>query len=543
MSSVLAIIWALATYSRVVPIPETYIISDWAFIATLVTLLIAVVIMAMRSLQTKWSIGAVVFALTVTVLLSAESTGNLGSPYLALVAITGVFSAVAGLVPFFGVAAAVALYSAYLWQTVSPTIEQWIAFGITMYFPLLLGLFIWSLRFQIQDKSNQQVSELAHELTQESSKSEIITNAIADGVILIDAKGIIQLINPAAERIIGWGSEDATRLDYRSVLKIINIKNDIVEGQLDPVQQCLSTNQSVITDKLGIRTVSGKQLLASIMVSPLSDNSSGVVVVFRDITAQRAEEREQAEFISTASHEMRTPVAAIEGYLGLSLNPQTATIDDKARMYLGKAQESAKHLGRLFQDLLDVSRVEDGRLANNPSVIDVTTYVHNVLDDFSGQFAEKGLSVKFVPDVSHVAPVFYATVDRDHLHEVVANLFTNALKYTKEGTVSVDVTGDTDHIYIMVKDSGIGIPAEDIPHLFQKFYRVDNSDTREIGGTGLGLYLSRRLSEAMGGHLTVQSVYGEGSTFSVELPRTSKESVDAAQQASTPQTSQVETKL
>lgn len=543
MSSVLAIIWALATYSRVVPIPETYIISDWAFIATLVTLLIAVVIMAMRSLQTKWSIGAVVFALTVTVLLSAESTGNLGSPYLALVAITGVFSAVAGLVPFFGVAAAVALYSAYLWQTVSPTIEQWIAFGITMYFPLLLGLFIWSLRFQIQDKSNQQVSELAHELTQESSKSEIITNAIADGVILIDAKGIIQLINPAAERIIGWGSEDATRLDYRSVLKIINIKNDIVEGQLDPVQQCLSTNQSVITDKLGIRTVSGKQLLASIMVSPLSDNSSGVVVVFRDITAQRAEEREQAEFISTASHEMRTPVAAIEGYLGLSLNPQTATIDDKARMYLGKAQESAKHLGRLFQDLLDVSRVEDGRLANNPSVIDVTTYVHNVLDDFSGQFAEKGLSVKFVPDVSHVAPVFYATVDRDHLHEVVANLFTNALKYTKEGTVSVDVTGDTDHIYIMVKDSGIGIPAEDIPHLFQKFYRVDNSDTREIGGTGLGLYLSRRLSEAMGGHLTVQSVYGEGSTFTVELPRTSKESVDAAQQASSPQTSQVETKL
>lgn len=543
MSTVLAIIWTLATYTSVVPIPQTFVISDWAFIAALVTLLVAVVTMALRSIQTKWSIGGIVLALTVTILLTIESTGNLVSPYLSLVVITGVFSAVAGLVPFIGIAAAVALYSAYLWQSVSPTIEQWIAFGLTMYFPLLLGLFIWSLRFQIQDKSNQQVSELAHELTQESSKSEIITNAIADGVILIDAKGIIQLINPAAERIIGWGSEDATRLDYRSVLKIINIKNDIVEGQLDPVQQCLSTNQSVITDKLGIRTVSGKQLLASIMVSPLSDNSSGVVVVFRDITAQRAEEREQAEFISTASHEMRTPVAAIEGYLGLSLNPQTATIDDKARMYLGKAQEAAKHLGRLFQDLLDVSRVEDGRLANNPSIIDVTTYVHNVLDDFSGQFTEKGLSVKFVPDVSHVAPVFYATVDRDHLHEVVANLFTNALKYTKEGTVSVDVTGDNDHIYIMVKDSGIGIPAEDIPHLFQKFYRVDNSDTREIGGTGLGLYLSRRLSEAMGGHLTVQSVYGEGSTFTVELPRTSKESANAAQQVSTPQTTQPETKL
>jgi PAS domain S-box-containing protein len=543
LSIIVASLWIVSTYTAIGPIPESFIVSVWAFGAAVVTLVLAVANIIWRSHQTSWSIGLVVMALSVTVLLSVESTGNLESPYYALIVLVAIFSAVAGLLPFFAITTVFALYGTYLWQQLSPSPEQWLSIGLTMFFPLLLGLFIWSRRFQIQDKSNQAVSELAHELTQESSKSEIITNAIADGVILIDAKGIIQLINPAAERIIGWGSEDATRLDYRSVLKIIDIKNDIVEGQLDPVQQCLSTNQSVITDKLGIRTVSGKQLLASIMVSPLSDNTSGVVVVFRDITAQRAEERGQAEFISTASHEMRTPVAAIEGYLGLALNPQTAAIDEKARLYLGKAQESAKHLGRLFQDLLDISRVEDGRLANNPTVVDVTAYVHNVLDDFSGQFAEKGLSVKFTPDIGHVAPVFYATVDRDHLHEIVSNLFTNALKYTKEGSVAVDITGDNDHVYIMVKDSGIGIPAEDLPHLFQKFYRVDNTDTREIGGTGLGLYLSRRLAEAMGGHLTVQSVYGEGSTFTVELPRTSKESAEAAQATPATQTTPVETKL
>jgi len=232
---------------------------------------------------------------------------------------------------------------------------------------------------------------------------------------------------------------------------------------------------------------------------------------------------------------MRTPVAAIEGYLGLALNPQTASIDEKARSYLVKAQEAAKHLGRLFQDLLDISRVEDGRLSSDPKIIDIPTYVRSLLEDFSGQFTEKGLSLVYGPDTNAqagqtIAPIFYAKADQDHLHEIISNLITNAIKYTKEGTITVDVNGDDDHVYISVKDTGIGIPTEDLPHLFQKFYRVDNSDTREIGGTGLGLYLARRLAEAMGGHLNVKSAYGEGSTFTVDLPRASKEAAAQAQQ-------------
>ena len=124
-------------------------------------------------------------------------------------------------------------------------------------------------------------------------------------------------------------------------------------------------------------------------------------------------------------------------------------------------------------------------------------------------------------------PIFYANIDPDHFREVVSNLIENAIKYTPSGEVVVNVTGDDKQISVSVKDSGIGIPAEDIPHLFQKFYRVDNSDTREIGGTGLGLYLSRRLAEAMSGNLRVESKYKEGSTFYLEIPRMS--SSDAKQ--------------
>ena len=125
-----------------------------------------------------------------------------------------------------------------------------------------------------------------------------------------------------------------------------------------------------------------------------------------------------------------------------------------------------------------------------------------------------------------LTPVFFIHADRDHLHEILNNLFENAIKYTPNGMVSVNITGDNNNVRISVKDSGIGIPAEDIPHLFQKFYRVDNSETREINGTGLGLFLSRKLTESIGGFLDVESEYKKGSTFTVKLPRITRENAE-----------------
>jgi K+-sensing histidine kinase KdpD len=228
---------------------------------------------------------------------------------------------------------------------------------------------------------------------------------------------------------------------------------------------------------------------------------------------------------------MRTPVASIEGYLGLALNPATAQIDEKARDFINKAHESAQHLGRLFSDLLDVSKAEDGRLSNKPKVTDVVQFTHDVIEGLRPQAEAKGLRMLFkpLPDGTSregertISPVFFVNVDNDHLREVTANLVENAIKYTPHGDITIDVTGDNDHVTISVADSGIGIPKEDQVHLFQKFYRVDNSDTREIGGTGLGLYLSRRLAEAMNGRLWVESEYKQGSTFYLSLDRISHE--------------------
>jgi len=148
--------------------------------------------------------------------------------------------------------------------------------------------------------------------------------------------------------------------------------------------------------------------------------------------------------------------------------------------------------------------------------------------------SEKGLSLTFKPtDNSNqktITPVLFVNQDNDHIREIIDNLIENAIKYTLAGSVVVDVTGSDSKVIVSVKDSGLGIPTEDVSHLFQKFYRVDNQDRQAIGGTGLGLYLSRRLAEAMQGRLYLESVHGQGSTFFLELPRISSQEAEQYKQ-------------
>ena len=460
------------------------------------------------------------------------TTGKTSSPFIALWAIISIFAGVFGVLGTIPILITTAIFTAiqYINGNFTPEIIAIIGFGGLL--PLIISVIIWYKKSEDGEPSNEDRAyrNLANELTEVASKSEVVINAIGDGVIAIDNKGVIQLINPAAQRLIGWGKQDALTLNYKSVLKLVNQKNEELDTATDPIQQVLNTNQQIRTNILSLITSSENKIMISLVVSPVGDMGSGIIAVFRDITKEKAEEREQAEFISTASHEMRTPVASIEGYLGLALNPQTSQIDNRARDFILKAHASAQHLGHLFQDLLDVSKADDGRISNNPKVTDLVTLVHDIVQGLDQKATDKGLKLNFIPlpdDQNErdrtISPVFYVNLDNDHIREIVDNLVENAIKYTPRGEVKVDITSDEENVTISVKDSGIGIPAEDMPHLFQKFYRVDNKDTREIGGTGLGLYLSRRLAEIMGGRIWVESVYTQGSTFFVELPRISSQ--------------------
>ena len=469
-------------------------------------------------------IGIFVYLLTVAVAATTIITsGGVVSPFLVMWIIVAIFAG------FFGAIILGIMGLLVILQIIATSVQQGINIQFIIgylffgFLPLIFSLVLWIRR----QKTDDNTSNLENRLSAVESKSDVVINAIDDGVLAISKDGNIELINPSAQQIIGWDQGDALGLNWKSVLKLVTSDGKDVEDLENPIAQSLSKNQPTHNDKLFLLTSSEKRILVSIVSSPVGTDGEGIIVVFRDITKEKAEEREQAEFISTASHEMRTPVASIEGYLGLALNPATAHIDEKARDFITKAHESAQHLGRLFQDLLDISKVEDGRMKNNPKIINVNEFLKDIFDGLATKASEKQLNYIFMPDIidegkeKSLQPIFYANIDPDHFREVVSNLIENAIKYTPSGEVVVNITGDDKQISVSVKDSGIGIPAEDIPHLFQKFYRVDNSDTREIGGTGLGLYLSRRLAEAMSGNLRVESKYKEGSTFYLEIPRMS----------------------
>lgn len=398
-----------------------------------------------------------------------------------------------------------------------------------------------------QAQPSGQTKNLATNLFDEKAKSDIILNAIDDGVILIDANKTIQLFNPAAEKITGWAQKDAVGIQYTSVLKLIDKKNEPYPSSQDPFVRIFSEIATIKDNQANIMSSSGKLIALDITVTPLinqQNNITGAVGVFRDVTEQRSAEAQRAEFISTASHEMRTPVAAIEGYLALAMNDRVSKIDSKARDYLDKAHASTQHLGKLFQDLLTSAKAEDGRLQNFPVVVEMGEYLEQLAQDLRFSAEKKGLGMEYLIGAEGqatnsdrgemggskvVRPLYYVHIDPDRMREVITNLFDNATKYTDTGKVSIGITGDNQVVQVRIQDTGAGIPKEDVPHLFEKFYRVDNTATRTIGGTGLGLFICRKIVEMYNGRIWVDSKLGQGSTFYINLPRLTTEKAQALQ--------------
>lgn len=376
---------------------------------------------------------------------------------------------------------------------------------------------------------------IASSLQNEKQKADIIINSIDDGVVLIDAGNVIHVFNPGAVTMTGWAQNEVIGLDYRSILKLMDEKGVILKDIDHPMHKVLLSGKPFRDNTAIISQKDGKALSVDISVSPLIGPDSqvtGAVAILRNVQEQRREDKQRADFISTASHEMRTPVAAIEGYLALALNEKVANIDAKARSYLEKAHSSTQHLGKLFQDLLTSARAEDGRLSSHPVVVEMNDFVEKLVDDLRFSAEKKGLLIELLMgsqqrkdassvDVSEkvIKPLLYVHVDPDRIREVVTNLFDNAVKYTETGRVSIGITGDAQVVQFHISDTGPGIPKEDQSHLFQKFYRVDNSATRTIGGTGLGLYICRKIVDLYNGRIWVESEPGKGSTFYINLPR------------------------
>ena len=362
-----------------------------------------------------------------------------------------------------------------------------------------------------------------------SALAEMTLNAITDGVVLIDESGLIKFANPAAATMVGYGSPtNMIGMNYQTVLRFETTEGVAVPADQSTLAQAVVANQPLTTrNYVLVSAQSERKAAIALTLIPTGGPKDNKIITFRDITAELEEEEKQSDFISTASHEMRTPVASIEGYLGLALNPQTATIDERAKKYLEAAHASSQHLGRLFRDLLDVTKLDDGRLKVHEVPVEIVSVVREMANAREKDMHAKHLKYSFgttgpVTGDKQIDQLVYAAVDLDFLREILDNLIENAIKYTPDGgEIWVNARGDGDKALINVTDTGIGVSPEDAGHIFQKFYRVDNSQTRQIGGTGLGLYLVKQRVEAMGGRVWVESSFGDGSTFFVSLPRLS----------------------
>lgn len=396
--------------------------------------------------------------------------------------------------------------------------------------------FIWWKKHSRSPKNGRE-KQLAGALLDKDQQAAILIESITDGIVVTDTTGKITLFNNAAAKMTEWPVDEAMSIDAQTVLKLIadDKTNQAVLPENHPFTKVLSSKQP-FTETVLLTNRANKQMYISLSISPVitpgKDEITGTVAVFRDVSQQKSEEQRRADFVSTASHEMRTPVAAIEGYLALAMNDKVCKIDMKARDFLEKAHSSTQHLGKLFQDLLTSAKAEDGRLTNHPLVTEMGKFVEDLAEDLRFGAEKKGLQMEFVTNSAQtgtggivdargktIQPFYFVHVDPDRVREVITNIFDNAVKYTEEGKVTLAITGNDEVVQVRISDTGPGIPAEDVPHLFQKFYRVDNSATRTIGGTGLGLFICKKIVELYGGNLWAESEVNKGSTFYINIPR------------------------
>ncbi|RJQ54348.1 MAG: response regulator [Actinobacteria bacterium] len=265
--------------------------------------------------------------------------------------------------------------------------------------------------------------------------------------------------------------------------------------------------------------------ILKIRTNPVIDSGGhyiGCVKSLHDITAEREISQMKNEFVSTVSHELRTPLTSIKGYVDLILDGEAGEINEIQQEFLTIVKQNSDRLVSLINDLLDISRIESGRIHLKIQPIDVQDSIQGAVNTFRAVLDQTGMELitQMPKNIPHAAG------DRDRVGQVLTNLISNAIKYSPGGgTVSVKAKQRENQIVFSVSDSGIGISKDDQEKLFSKFFRVDSSLTREIGGTGLGLNICKTIIELLGGQIWVESQLGKGSTFHFTLPVAPKELV------------------
>jgi two-component system phosphate regulon sensor histidine kinase PhoR len=374
-----------------------------------------------------------------------------------------------------------------------------------------------------------KVSERTHELETAQIKlranvqrDEALLASMGDGVIATDRDGTLVLINKAAEELMKISRQDALGKKYHDLWTMEDEKGVAVPDEERPLQRALTSGQQlkdnshylVRKDQTGDTIV---RFPVSLGVAPviLNNETIGTISVFSDITHEKQVDRMKTEFISLASHQLRTPLSAIRWFTEMLITGDAGKLEPEQQEFVGNINESTLRMIALVNSLLNISRIESGRIIVDPKPTDLQKLVHGVVNDLKAKTEAKQqtLIVNVHQDLPEIK------LDPRLIGQVYLNFLTNAIKYTpKGGEISVFISRKGDELISQVTDTGMGIPKSEQDHVFQKFFRAANAVKVETDGTGLGLYLVKAIIESSGGKVWFESIEGKGTTFWFSLP-------------------------
>lgn len=353
--------------------------------------------------------------------------------------------------------------------------------------------------------------------SQQLAQTEALFESIGDGLLVTDEKGNINRINQVALAILGYAEEEVlgqwfpefVQAQYEDGKPIIPLER--------PITRAILTGAS-ISDKIYYMTKSGDRVPVAVTVSPIivKGKPVGAIEVLRDITREQEIDRMKSDFISIASHQLRTPLSAIKTYTNMLFDGFQGELKPGQMEFLEIILGSVERMNETINMLLNISRIESGSMKIEPQEIDVVRLV-KAMHQEQVSVAEKK-KLKMTTSFSHRSLII--TTDPLLLTEVFSNLVSNSIKYTPpEGRIKLVVSGTDRGVVLSVHDNGYGIPEELQGNIFTKFFRAANVTSKEAGGNGLGLYLAKLLAEALGGRLWFESQEGKGSVFYLALPR------------------------
>ncbi|MDO8468654.1 MAG: ATP-binding protein [Candidatus Peribacter sp.] len=364
-----------------------------------------------------------------------------------------------------------------------------------------------------------EVMKRTGELKEQYLKDRTILTSIHHGVVVTDAQGVITDVNPMAVQIMGMSRAEEALGKPAIAMLPLSSHHHPVPAQEHPVSLCLRSHTEVRPrpqEQVSVERPDHSRIPVMFIVSPLLSGGTlfGSVAVFHDVTEERKLDYMKSEFISLASHQLRTPLSTISWYVELLQTDSQEKLSATQESYVAEMRAASLRMTRLIDALLHVSKLEGGGVAPVPQEMDIAALVRDIAEDERSLAKDRKISLELaIPDQLMIV------TDPTFAQIILHNILSNAVKYSKSGdSIAVSMRQTDTHVAINVQDTGLGIPEKEQRYLFTRLFRASNATKVDTTGSGLGLYISRMLAEQLKGRISFLSTEGKGTSFTLELP-------------------------